>query len=254
MEVWASPEELRRFVTDGYLVRESLLPEAEIRRLRDALDAVRAVDQNPELGGGTFTGTFLRHLADKHPAFLELVDFAPLTSVARALYGPAVTFRGLTARIVSPDDPNQEVEWHFHQRVIPDPIPPLFQAPQTLDCLIYLDDTTDIRNGPLVVQPGSHRWLDRDLDQKDTSDSPGQKIVGVPAGSAVLTHGNLWHRALPTLPGGSARRVLILGYCPAWQKSSVYGKKPENGLMTQLLASGEASEEMKELLGVGGYI
>lgn len=254
VEVLATPEEIEDFVRDGYLVRERLLPPSEIERLRVALDETMRCDAHLETQGGkAFGGVFIRHLMDKHPAFLEFLTFAPTLSVARALFGPSVQMRGFTGRVCYPDAPNQETEWHFHQRVIPDPLPPLLSRPQTMDVLLYLDDIDDA-NGPLCVVPGSHHWLDQDQQRNEFDDKPGQVVLRLPAGSAVLTSGSLWHRALPTEPGCTVRRLLLFGYGPAWQKTSIYGVKPANGLTDQLLANPDLDEETRELLGVAGYM
>jgi hypothetical protein len=254
VEVLATPEEIQAFVRDGYLVRERLVPMDQVLRLREALDETVAEDRHLEKGGGkAFGGVFIRHLMDKHPTFLELLHFQPTLSVARALFGPAVQWRGFTGRICYPETPNQETEWHFHQRVIPDPIPPLFARPQTLDVLLYLDDIDD-KNGPLRVAPGSHHWIERDLNANDFEDKAGQVTLRLPAGSCVLAHGALWHRAMPTQPGSTIRRLLLWGYGPAWQKQAIYGVKPQDGLTQQLLAGPNVDEETKELLGVAGYM
>jgi hypothetical protein len=187
---------------------------------------------------------------DKHPAFLEFLQFAPVLSVARAMFGPQVFMRGFTGRVCYPDDPNQEVEWHFHQNLIPDPLPRWFSRPQTMDALLYLDDLTDL-NGPLCVLPGSHKRIDTDLGTGRFEDLPGQVVLHVPAGSVVMFHGSLWHRALPTQPGGTERRLLIMGIGPAWMKGSIYGKKPEDGLTQARLQDADA--ETRELLGVAGF-
>ncbi|MDQ2798817.1 MAG: phytanoyl-CoA dioxygenase family protein, partial [Armatimonadota bacterium] len=119
--------------------------------------------------------------------------------------------------------------------------------------LLYLDETNDL-NGPLCVVPKSHTWQNTPLATGDFADKPGQIILSLPAGSCVLAHGNLWHRALPTRPGGTIRRLLLFGYGPAWMKSSIYGQKPPDGLTQRLLDSGEADEETRELLGAAGYM
>ncbi|HEV2473243.1 MAG TPA: phytanoyl-CoA dioxygenase family protein [Chthonomonadales bacterium] len=252
VEVLASRQEIEQFVREGYLVRTRLIPGHEIDRLRSALEEVAAADDQPEIGGGrAFGGIFLRHLMDKHPVFLELLNFAPAVSVARAVFGPAVQSRGLTGRICPRDSSNLETEWHFHQRVIPDPLPPMLSRPQTLDVLLYLDDI-DLNSGPLCIVPGSHLWLEEDLPRDRYDALPGQIEITVPAGSAVFAHGSLWHRARPTQPGCGERRLLLFGYGPAWQKASVYGRKPVNGLTSSLLESGD--DETLELLGMAGYM
>jgi len=252
VEVLATPLEIETLAGAGYLVRERLIPTEEIARLRAALDETVERDNRVERGGGkAFGGIFLRHLMDKHPAFLDFLKFPPTLSVARALFGPAVQLRGFTARICFPEQPDQQTEWHFHQRVIPDPLPPLLAMPHTLDVLLYLDDADGL-NGPLQVIPGSHHWLERDLGQNDFDAKPGAITLSLPAGSCVMTHGSLWHRALPTQPGCTIRRLLLFGYGPAWLKSSIYGDKSENGLTEQVL--GDADEETRELLGLAGYM
>lgn len=254
VEVLASPEEIRALARDGYLVRKNLVPMSHVQALRQALAETIARDEGLENGGGKdFGGIFIRHLMDKHPAFLEFLDFPPAVSVARALFGPYVQSRGFTARVCYPDAPYQETTWHFHQRLIPEPIPPLFSRPQSLDVLLYLDDVDD-QNGPLCVLPGSHLWLERDLERSDFEDKAGQVILRMPAGSAVIAHGSLWHRALPTQPGGTERRLLLFGYGPSWMKPAIYGKKPDDGLTAKLLLTPDLDEETRELLGAAGYM
>ena len=255
VEVHASAEEVAGFVRDGYLVREQLFEGRQLDRLRAALDAVVAVesrDAGAERGRDRrFGGLFLRHLMDKHPDFLDLLAYQPLLSVARAMLGPQVQVRGLSARVTNPGQPGQETHWHFHQRLIPDPVPPFFSRPQTIDALIYLDDADD-RNGPLLVVPGSHQRTDEDLPAGEYGDLPDQVTLRLPAGSVAICHGALWHRAMPNTAEGTVRRLLLLGYGPTWMKQSIYGTRPEDGLTTRLLESADA--ETRELLGVAGYM
>jgi ectoine hydroxylase-related dioxygenase (phytanoyl-CoA dioxygenase family) len=256
IEVHASPEQVERLVEDGYLVREHLLTDEHLRHLRSALDEVIAADfpeSDPRSGvtnSRQFGGLFLSNLADKHVAFLDLLQYPPIVTVARAVLGPQVLARGASARITFPDGSNQETHWHFHQRLVPDPLPPFFSRPHTVEALVYLDDADDA-NGPLCVLPGSHQWFERDLPDDDYADKPGQAIHRVPAGSLVLTHGALWHRALPTRPEGTVRRLLILGYGPTWMR----GWSPPNTrpatLTDERLAA--ADQETRELLVGGGY-
>lgn len=257
VEVQATPEEIDSFAEQGYLVRERLFEGEQLERLRAALDEVVAAE-NGRHGPGEgmsssrrFGGVFLRHLMDKHPTFLELLRFPPTLSVARALLGPQVQVRGLSARISYPEHPSQETHWHFHQRLIPDPLPAFFSRPQTIDALIYLDDADDA-NGPLCVVPGSHQRTGEDLPADEYGELPGQVVLRPPAGSCVMCHGALWHRALPNRPDGTIRRLLLLGYGPTWMKASIYGERPRDGLTARLLE--HADEETRELLGVAGYM
>ncbi len=251
VEVYAGPDELEQFGEQGYLVRERLFSPEQVEALRAALEEVAAREVEGGIVGVSqsrrFGGLFLRHLMDKHPTFLALFRFPPTLSVARAMLGPQVQVLPMTARISYPDQPNQETHWHFHQRVMPDPLPHFFARPHVIDCLIYLDEVNEA-NGRLCVVPGSHRWIHRELTPDDYAEKPGQVNLTLPAGSCVMIHGGLWHRALPTTPAGTIRRLLILPYSASWLKLPSYGVKPEHGLLETLLP--DADTETLELLGV----
>ena len=251
IDVYASPEEIAFFREQGYLVRERLFTPAQTERLRAALQEVAdreiAEGQVSVSTGAGFGGLFLRHLMDKHPDFLELFRFAPTLSVARAMLGPQVQVLPLTARISYPDQPNQQTEWHIHQRVHTNPPAPFFSFPHVLDTLIYLDDLNEA-NGLLSVVPGTHLHTHEDVPKNLCDDIAGQVDLRLPAGSVVLIHGNLWHRALPTTPQGTVRHLLILPYAASWLKLPSYSARPENGLMRPLYANADA--ETRELLGL----
>lgn len=257
VEVEASPEQIRHLIDEGYLVRERLVQGELLENLRRAADEVEAealARQKPGESGG-FGGLFVRDLIDRHPVFLEtLLKFSPCLSVARAVLGPQVQLHASVLRVSYPGLENQQVEWHFHQRVVPDPEPAFFFRPVVLDNLLYLDDITT-ETGPLVVLPRSHRQND-DLPSGDFSDKPGQMVLPVPAGTVVTSHSSLWHKALPTLPGGAKRRLIIFGYSPVWMKpvdrpSAAGGKLGSDGLTNAL--KNTPDEETRELLGLSGY-
>ncbi len=262
--VLATPKEIEQLGRQGYLIREALFRGEQLARLRGALDEVEAAEvatyprsdgeeaaRSPAISRSKrFGGWFPRYLMDKHPAFLELIDFQPTLSVARAVLGPFVRIRQLGGRVSYPGEPNQETQWHLHRRTVPKPLPAFFSFPHTLDCLMYLDELNDA-NGTLAVVPGSHLRVHDPLPADCFDDLPGQKVVRGPAGTCIIMHSNLWHRALPTRPEGEKRRLLILCYGPTWMRYSPFGVKPENSLVDALLE--EASPETKELLGIGGY-
>ncbi len=252
VETHASREEIDHLVERGYLLRERLFQGSALDDLRSALDRVEAREK-ADIGVSTsrrFGGLFLRHLMDKEEAFLRLLNYPPTLSIARAVLGPLVQVRGLSARVSYPGEEDQETHWHGHQRVLSDPLPPFFCPPQAIDCLIYLDELNDA-NGPVCLLPESHLWHTTHPEGNDHSEMPGQVTVRAPAGTCAIIHSNLWHRAMPTRPDGEKRRLLILSYTPTWMKRSPYGVKPKDGLTDRALEDGDA--ETRELLGLGGY-
>lgn len=251
VEVQATPDQVNQLLNQGYLVRERLIQGDLLALLRAALDEVAeaAGGQEAASANSSFSGLFVRGLLDKHPSFLEMLHFAPLLSVARAMLGPKVQVHEFAMRVSYPGASSTGVEWHIHQRVMPDPLPPLFARPIVVDNLIYLDDITEA-SGPLVVMPGSH-LRDEDLAEKDFSDKPGQVTVTLPAGSCVTSHSSLWHKAQPTQAGGGVRRLLVLSYSPVWLKPTTLTAAATggSGLTTALK---DADEETRELIGIAG--
>lgn len=248
--VHAAPQEITDLIENGYIVRERLFTGGELDALRQAADEIEARHREmhePGQGKG-FGGLFARNIIDDHPTIENLLLRNPtLVSVARAVLGPQVQVHASVLRVAYADLENQGVEWHFHQRVVPDPEPPFFLRPVVLDNLIYLDDLTD-DTGPLVVMPRSHR-TNADLPSGDFSDKPGQVIVRCPAGSVVTSHSSLWHKALAPKPGGGKRRLLIFGYSPVWLKTIDVPLK----LRGRTASDAGATEEERELVGLSGY-
>ena len=241
-------QEMEQLVEEGYFVRENLLPPDLLEGLRAAVDEVAAQERKAGAsdGNGLFTGQFIRHLFGKHPAFVSLIDYAPTLSVARAVLGPAVQVR-LSARISPPGRANQQTPWHVHVRSTPDPLPPFYSFPHTLDVLTYLDDLNEA-NGLLCVVPGTHRQTTTAPPHDDVADRPEQVCVSVRAGGGVFSHGHLWHRARPSGLDGTVRRLLALTYFPAWFKPFAEdGPPPADDLLDALRREG--SREIRELLG-----
>ena len=250
-DVWASRAEIEAFARDGYLVREALIEGEPLETLRRALDAVEEAEFE-EADGSRLRGRdwIPRHLFDKHADFHMLINFDPLLSLARAVLGPFVRIRQLAARISYPGQPVQFTRWHHHQPGMTEPVPPFFAVPHKLDCLIYLDELNDA-NGLLAVVPGTHLHDGEELPLEEHGNLAGQRELRAPAGSCVMLHGNLWHRAMPTGEAGKKRRVLILSYGPTWMRSSPFANRPENGLLDGVIEGADPATQ--ELLGIGGY-
>ena len=250
IEVCASPEELQQLGWDGYLVREGLFTGEALSALQDALDRLEARESGAFRDSGKPSwGRIPRHLMDKDPAFLDLLKFPPALSVARAMMGPLVRLRGLSARISYPGTTPHQTPWHQHLRVISKPLPPWFSRPHCLDALIYLDDLNE-DTGPVAVVPGSHNWLYREPPRDAYAPVDGERVLCIKAGGAVMMHGNLWHRGMPTLR--TKRRMLILSYTPTWLRRSPHGGPPPGGGLTQAVLEGD-DDEARILLGKGGY-
>lgn len=236
-----SEDDVDRFAQQGYLLLPQALDGTQVERLREATERV-ASEEGAKAGLGGF---FLRHLMDKDEEFLRLLDHPKFLPLARLMLGPQVRALPVTARVAVPGEKDQQVEWHIHQRLVPRPLPPFFSQPVVLDTLIYLDDV-DEETGPLQVVPGSHRITQEGIPSK-VGDLPLQVTLMPKAGDAIMLHGNLWHRALPTTERGRRRRLIIYPFAPAWVELPSFGARPEGGLMAAL--SRDADLDLKEVLG-----
>lgn len=242
VEAPCSESDLARFADDGFLVLPGAIEPSQCDGLVDATERI-CREEGHEAGGG---GIFLRHLMDKDRAFLELLRQEPFLSIARLMLGPMVRVLPTTARIAVPGKEAQEVSWHIHQRLVPEPRPPFFSQPVVLDTLIYLDDV-DEETGPLLVVPGSHRITQHGIPHHH-ADLPNQVKRMPRRGDAIMMHGNVWHRALLTTPRGRRRRLLIHPFGPAWVDLPTYGERPRDGLLDSLAV--DADPELRELLGM----
>lgn len=191
-------------------------------------------------------GAYLRHLLEKNAAFEKLMHLETPLAIARLVLGPQVQFDELAGRISNLASDNPEITWHIHHRVLTTPQPPFFSYPHGINCLLYLDDV-DMARGPLCVLPGSH-LSDQAPSAKDSSDKRGQKVLTVTAGDAVLIHANLWHRSLPSLIRFGSRRLLILGYLPAWFKTEEKSNYTPRPYVRQRLKAND-DIEVRELAG-----
>lgn len=192
IEVEATPEQIAHLVEEGYLVRERLVQGAFLEELRAAVDELAAAEgaANATSNGGHFGGLFIRNLPDRHPTFQKLIRYSPFLSIARAALGPQVQIHGTVIRVTYPGQPNQETHWHFHQRIVPDPLPPLFARSRVLDNLLYLDDIDDA-TGPFCLVPRSHLRMHMDVPAGYYGDFPDQIVLRVPAGSCITADAGL---------------------------------------------------------------
>jgi ectoine hydroxylase-related dioxygenase (phytanoyl-CoA dioxygenase family) len=248
IEVHATPEEIKNLDKQGYLIRENLLDPKLLETYRTALAELEQVEieKNKQQKENEGWGVFIRHMLDKNPIFVDLIQFPPVLSVVKAMMGPLVRLRGLSARISYPSKGQlHQTPMHTHLRTISSPLPPWFSQPHGIDVLIYLDDLNEER-GTVTVIPGSHKWLDKEPGDEHN----GKELeLQLKAGSAIILHSNIWHKANPTI--SEKRRVLILSYTPTWLRESPYGELPKKSFRDELLKG--ASRQLKELLGVEGF-
>ena len=87
-----------------------------------------------------------------------------------------------------------------------------------INFIVAIDDFTS-DNGGTVLVPGSHRWP----AERTPTVSDERFSLTMPAGTACMFSGNLWHggggahhHGVPSTPSSSSRRAIIAAMCQPW--------------------------------------
>ncbi len=254
IKVRATREEIDDFVREGFLMRRNFVPQEWLLEFGAALDEVME-EEKGKPGAEVYEGNglYYRGLLDKKATFHRMIKYEPALSIARAVLGPQVSFY-LDARVALANVPDAGVAWHIHTAVIPQPLPPFFCYPHTIQGLLYLDHIDD-DEGPLCVIPRSH--MDnaprRDVDGKyDTH--PDEIQLKFSPGDCIMLHGNLWHRTTPTAANCGRRRLIAFGYAPCWlNNSTTLGIKPAKSVADHLRASDDEIEVLLRGRSIAHY-
>jgi ectoine hydroxylase-related dioxygenase (phytanoyl-CoA dioxygenase family) len=236
MNAAASVDEvLSALAADGYAIVEGLLPPEDAASARSELTRLLAeipAGRNPFEGFSTrriyalFAKTRCLDGPATHPVVLGVLE---------QVLGP-FQFSAPTGIEIAPGEVAQSL--HHDDGVYPLTRP---HAEVVANVMWALDDFTEA-NGATRVVTGSHRWVD---DRPDASTAT--TIAAMPAGSAMIYVGSLWH-------GGGAnttdrpRLGVAVEYVASWLR-------PQE---THLLAVPrevvqELPERLQELLGYNVY-
>ncbi len=188
---------------DGYCVVDNVIDDATIARIRAEL--AHLFDTTP-FGRDDFEGHRTRRVYALFAKTRVLDDLATHPLVLDALdrvLGPA-QLSAPTAIEIGPGERAQPLHPDDAIYPIPRPHPEL-----VVNVMWPLVDFTE-ENGATRVVPGSHRWID-EIPGPDSE----TVSVAMPAGSAMLYVGSLWHG------GGAnstqlARPGVVLHYAVSW--------------------------------------
>jgi ectoine hydroxylase-related dioxygenase (phytanoyl-CoA dioxygenase family) len=261
--------DVARMREDGFVVVDALLSPAEVAACRAALAphlARELFGRNPFEGLRTQRVYTLPALA---PIFAAIVEHPRVLAICDAFLAPNYLLTAAQAICIHPGEAAQSV--HYDDGFYPFPRP---RPPISLATIIAIDDFT-AENGATDVIAGSHRWGDDvpagtisagDFAQESrfghgvvgkenslmrSAPAPSAPSAGdarlqpvvMPAGSAIVFLGTLWHR------GGANRSqaprlALSTQYCEPW------ARQQENyplAIAPEIVAG--LSERVQELLG-----
>ena len=207
------------YLERGWVCLEAQLGEGQLAAARAALEA--RFELEGEEGGSELGQTIedptnpgvrrLCNLMGKAPEFLSLALHPAVLAFARLTIGPEIRWQAMNAH-----DPVAGAA-EAHQPMHADRM--FFDGcVGYMNCIWALDEFTPERGGTRLLT-ASHRrpWPTADELEDPIGAVPGEEQVSCPAGSLILTHGDLWHGGCANHAAqGVTRRAIHLGFaCPA---------------------------------------
>ncbi|MEL7199580.1 MAG: phytanoyl-CoA dioxygenase family protein [Pseudomonadota bacterium] len=212
------------FDRDGYVIFESVLDDAALKRQVDALEHWLAKDVR---GRNNFEGSQSNRvyaMLAKDPVFAELVSHPLQLAFGERELGRSFLLYALLGINLLPGETAQP--WHYDDSHCGLQRP---RAPLSLSTFWSLTDTTQ-ENGATEIIPGSHLWGD---ERPDGASGPEDFLTGkvdddlpdgahpdmmkavMPAGSLMIAKGTLWHRGGAN--NSDANRLIVTPqFCMGW--------------------------------------
>lgn len=185
---------------------------------------------------------YAQYLLFEDPMFKQAVTNKKTLALIRYLLGKRCILSSLGSHVKGPGGPGLLLH-SDNGNGYPDPFPPYSQVANVNFCMTDYEEA----KGAFAVIPGSHRHArqvtatERGLDGNERN--PHAIAVEVPAGSAIVFHGNTWHGSFPRkVPG--LRVNLAAFYCREYIQPQEDRTHVPNGFL-----SAEGDDELAGLLG-----
>ncbi len=231
----------------GFTVIENALSPDEVKALRGRIIEISEARKGQKLDLEAETAhqelEFIPYLLFKDPMFKAPVVNPKVLPLVDYLLGKHAILSSLGSHLKGPGGPGLLLHSDTGNGA-PDPFTPYAQV---CNCNYALTDYTEER-GSLAMVPGSHRnarqptkyevWLDGNRRYEHVIP------IEVPAGTAILWHGNTWHGSFPRkVPG--LRVNLSCYYCREYlQPQENYRDHVPEGFL-----DGETDARLARLLG-----
>ncbi len=225
---------LARFRREGYAILPGVLSTAECAALVAALGRYEA---GRPMGRNDFEGEQSKRiysLAAKGDVFLALAEHPRIVELLDLVLLPNWLLSTMRSIRLFPGETPQP--WHADDTfyVVPRPHSTLAVS------VIWAIEEFTAENGATELVPKSHQWASRHPD-----DAPCEEVLQaiMPAGSALLFDGALWHRGGANRSSGT-RLCISPQYCQPWlrpQESQLLIMPPE--------AAGHCSARGRSMLG-----
>ena len=206
------------FEANGYLVIPDALSLEELAQVRAACDRAEQVwrADPSRLGERRAELQSVQAIIEYDPIFLDLMEHPRVFPLVREIVGDDIAMIDNDYYISPPvTQPTQHHLWHYDEGFTG-----VYHPRSTMMVKVFyaLEDVPP-DGGPTAFVPGSHRFLPdfRMPEPAHDDDMPGHVRMAVPAGTAYLFNGRIFHAALPNR-SSKTRRVLIFNYGHVWMK------------------------------------
>lgn len=227
LEHRATPEQLRFFDEQGYLIVEDALSPAHVDRFTAVVDRIAAAErQKRDLSPHAPVDKFRCIVED--PALLDLVDWPQTLPLAWNILGWNIQLyiSHLSVFPPEPDPDPGKVFGGWHQdggrpvQEMERPHPRL-----SFKMSYWLSDTRGDDRGAMMIVPGAHR-----LDELPSAGADGHPQgaieLRIGPGTAVLFDRRTWHSRSHNT-SGVTRKALFFGYSYRWLRGLDYNTMPE---------------------------
>ena len=227
-EAVLTPEQRKRFDSDGFLILEDALPPDMADRMLAVVD--RLYEEGKRRDGLTATHKWdLRNCIVHDDAFMELLTWPQTFPLVVDLLGWNIKL--ITSHLIvrEPSPPDADAFWKgegWHRdgggssTDMTEPHPRLF-----IKIAYFLTDLSEKGRGSIRFIPGSNRLMGRPAQGAGAVDPYGAVEVQCRPGTAVLFEQRTWHAVGPNM-SDLTRKALFFGYGYRWLQPMDYTEMP----------------------------
>jgi ectoine hydroxylase-related dioxygenase (phytanoyl-CoA dioxygenase family) len=232
----------------GFTVIEDALSPELTASLRDAVvreaETAFAAKLDVEREEAHRNWKLVPYLLYKDQLFEQAVLNPKPLALISYLLGQSCLLSSLTSHVKGPGGPGLLIHSDTANGV-PGPFSPYAHV---ANCNYALTDYTEA-NGALAMIPGSHRHYHQpgrdQIGLDGEARNPDAVAIEVPAGSAVIWHGNTWHGSFPRKAPG-LRLNLSMYFCRQYMQPQ---ENYKDHVPAELIARHGADSRLLELLG-----
>ncbi|OXM83803.1 HEAT repeat domain-containing protein [Paenibacillus rigui] len=180
--VLLSDEQMRKFITEGFLILQTDFPEAFHQRLTEQLNQVYEQEGNPG-------NNLLPRLRDLQKVFEHPIVTGALTSVLGPNYLMHTHRHGHFNASPKAGGWHKDSYWGYKKMRNHHP---------WWAMIMYFPQDTPVELGPTGVMPGTQNYESRTFVDDEAE---GEAVASGKAGTFALIHYDIWHRSTPNILG-----------------------------------------------------